>query len=89
MVLFDYLTEDCKNLASLEQDQMYHVLHPDGDSAAVANLKRFSELGVNHIIFAWPCFWWFDYYPGLNNYLRGNFKCSLENDRLVIFDLKK
>jgi hypothetical protein len=33
--------------------------------------------------------WWLDYYKGFNQYLRSNFFCMLDNERLVAFDLRR
>jgi hypothetical protein len=44
--------------------------------------------GAGFMVFAWPAFWWLEHYIGLNQYLRSNFHCVLENDRLVVFYLK-
>jgi hypothetical protein len=44
--------------------------------------------GARFIAFGWPSFWWFDHYKNFTSYLRNKFKCILENDRLVVFDLR-
>ncbi len=38
---------------------------------------------------AWPAFWWLEYYKELHQYLRSNFSCLLENENLVLFDLRE
>jgi hypothetical protein len=40
------------------------------------------------MILVWPAFWWLDYYSEFSRYLRARFPCSLENERLVVFDLR-
>ena len=44
--------------------------------------------GCTFIGFAWPAFWWLDYYTGLRTYLYTNFRCALHNSRLIAFDLR-
>ncbi len=62
---------------------------PANDDAAIRELERLRQSGVAAIAFAWPAFWWLEYYGALNRYLRATFRCLLENDRLVVFDLSR
>jgi 2-polyprenyl-3-methyl-5-hydroxy-6-metoxy-1,4-benzoquinol methylase len=61
---------------------------PADDEAAVGELERLRQAGANFIAFGWPAFWWLDYYSGFQHHLRQRFHCILENDRLVVFDLR-
>ena len=61
---------------------------PDTDETAIRELERLRQAGASHIIFAWPSFWWLDYYIGFRNHLQSNFPCLLSNDRLVAFSLE-
>jgi hypothetical protein len=61
---------------------------PADDATAVSELKRLRQAGADYIAFAWPAFWWLDHYMGLNRHLRSNFTCVLEDDLLVVFDLR-
>jgi hypothetical protein len=61
---------------------------PDDDQAAIQEVERQRQTGAGFMVVAWPAFWWLDYYSGLSQYLRNNFPCRLENDRLVIFELR-
>jgi hypothetical protein len=61
---------------------------PPNDEEAIRRLGDLRRSGAHFIAFAWPAFWWLDYYTGLHQHLRSNFPCILENDRLVIFDLR-
>jgi SAM-dependent methyltransferase len=61
---------------------------PDNDQTAIRELERLRQAGASHIVFAWPSFWWLDYYNGLRNHLQSNFPCLLSNERLVVFGLK-
>ena len=40
------------------------------------------------MVFTWPAFWWLDAYPRLQRYLVAGFRCVLQNDRVVVFDLR-
>ena len=62
---------------------------PADDTTAVSELLRLRDAGAEYIAFAWPAFWWLEHYAGLNRHLRANFCCVLENDGLVVFDLRK
>lgn len=71
----------------LERDGQYGGSPPD-DETAIRELERLRRSGASLMIFAWPAFWWLDYYSGLRDHLRSKFCCVLENDRLVAFDLR-
>ena len=73
-------------LPFLEQDGQYWGA-PQDDEIAIRELERMRQAGASFIVIAWPAFWWLDYYSGLRNYLSSNFRCVLDNSRLVIFDL--
>jgi hypothetical protein len=70
-----------------EQDGQYWGPPPD-DATAIRAFERLRGSGASFMVFAWTAFWWFDYYPGLRDHLRSEFRCVLENERLVAFDLR-
>lgn len=71
----------------LERDGQYWGAPPDNETA-IRELERLRQAGASFIVFAWPAFWWLDHYAGLHRHLRSRFRCVLENDRLVMFDLR-
>jgi O-methyltransferase len=71
----------------LERKGQYWGPPPD-DATAIQELERLRRAGTTCIVFAWPAFWWLDYYNGFNQYLRSNFFCIMENKRLIAFDLR-
>ncbi len=60
---------------------------PADDGAAVEELERLRREGAGFIVFAWPTFWWLDYYRRLDDYLRTGCRRLVTNDRLIIFEL--
>ncbi len=74
-------------LPFLERDGQYWGPPPD-DETAVREFERLRGAGATFMVFAWPAFWWLDYYAGLQAHLQSRFRCVLENDRLVVFDLR-
>ena len=62
---------------------------PPNDETAIREVERLRQSGANFIVFAWPAFWWLDCYKGFNQYLRSVFRCTLENERLVAFDMRQ
>lgn len=62
---------------------------PEDDESAIAELERRCAAGASFIAFAWPAFWWLEHYRGLSDHLRSHFPCVLENERLVLFDLRR
>jgi hypothetical protein len=61
---------------------------PTDDSTAIEEFKQLSERGAAYIAFAWPAHWWLKHFPKFNDYLRSMFHCVLQNERLVVFDLR-
>jgi len=56
---------------------------------AIRELGRLQDAQIPFIVFAWPAFWWLDYYSGLGQRLRSTCRLLLENDRVMIFDLRR
>lgn len=71
----------------LEKDGQYAGPPPDDDTA-ITELERLRNLNAGFIAFAWPAFWWCNYYLQFLQYLHSRFHCVLENERLIIFNLK-
>jgi hypothetical protein len=71
-----------------EQDGVYWG-PPLNDAAAIAEIERQHERGIHLIVFTWMAFWWLDYYTGMYNYLKLNYECVLNNERLMAFNLQK
>jgi hypothetical protein len=61
---------------------------PQDDAAAIREFERMRESGAKFIVFADPALWWLDYFSEFNRHLRQSFRCILENDRLIGFDLR-
>ena len=61
---------------------------PADDEHAIDEFRRLRSSGASHLVVGWPAFWWLDYYTDFAAWLRECFSCVLENDRLVVFDLR-
>jgi glycosyltransferase involved in cell wall biosynthesis/SAM-dependent methyltransferase len=81
------LTADRPVLPFLERDGRYWGAPPDDDTA-IRELERMRRSGASLLAFAWPAFWWLDYYTGFRSHLRSQFPCLLENERLIVFDVR-
>ena len=77
-----------RRIPFLERGGQYWGAPPD-DHTAIREFERLRHAGADFMIFAWPAFWWLEYYSEFSGYLRARFPCSLENERLVVFDLRK
>jgi len=69
-----------------ERDGVYWG-RPADDDSAIREFERLRRNGAKFIVFAWPSFWWFDYYAEFARHLYSNCRCVLQNERLVVFDL--
>lgn len=61
---------------------------PSDDTTAIQEAERLRKEGAAFVVVAWPGFWLLEYHKEWNQYLRSNFPCLLENENLVIFDLR-
>jgi hypothetical protein len=61
---------------------------PADDEAAIRELTRLKDAGATRIVFAWPSYWWLNFYARFHRHLRDNFPCAVENERLMVFDLR-
>ncbi len=77
-----------KVIPFLERDEEYWG-PPGDDATAIIEIERHCNNGATFIIFAWPAFWWLDYYSEMHNHLKFNYKCVLNNERLIGFSLQK
>jgi len=62
---------------------------PSDDDTAVTEMEELRREGAGFIAFVWTARWWLDHYDRFHRYLREHYRCVLENDRLVVFDLRK
>ena len=72
----------------LERRGQYWGPPPDSITA-IQELERLRQSGLNFIAFLWPAFWWLDYYTGFHCMLRSQYRCVLQNERLVAFKLER
>jgi glycosyl transferase family 2 len=82
------IVKDCRQIPFLERDGKYWG-RPADSSAAIQELERLRSEGADYLVFAWQAFWWLDYYSEFHKYMRATFPCTLENDRLLVFDLSQ
>lgn len=61
---------------------------PAHDKSAIREVERLRRSGATFMIVGWPAFWWLDHYTGLRHHLEANYRCVLNNARLVAFDLR-
>jgi lipopolysaccharide biosynthesis protein len=59
------------------------------DETALREVEQLREAGAGFLVVAWPAFWWLNYYAAMHQHLRSRFGCLLENERLVVFDLRR
>jgi hypothetical protein len=72
----------------LEHGGHYWGAPPD-DQTAIEELERLRQGGANFVVIGWPAFWWLEYYGGFHSHLRSKYRRVLENERLVVFELRR
>jgi len=81
------VSENLKQLPFLERNGEYWG-PPADDETAIRELARMREQHhAGFIAFGWPAFWWLDHYQNFAAHLRQNFRCLLQNERLVVFSM--
>jgi hypothetical protein len=84
----DFAGATRRRVPFLERGGQYWGAPPD-DRTAIDELERLRrETRASHIAFGWPSFWWLEHYAEFGAHLRTRFRCVLENERLVVFDLR-
>jgi SAM-dependent methyltransferase len=71
----------------LEQNGQYWG-PPADDESAIRELTRLRQSGAKFLVFAWPAFWWLEYYTEFHRDVCSHYHCVLKNERLVVFDLR-
>jgi glycosyltransferase involved in cell wall biosynthesis len=77
-----------RRIPFLERDGQYWG-RPADDASAMTELERLRQSGACSIVFIESTMWWLQHYAGLHRYLRSQYRCLLENKRLVAFDLRR
>jgi hypothetical protein len=82
------ITSGRRRIPFLERDGAYWG-KPSDDDEAIREIHRLRRNGANFMAFAWPAFWWLDYYSRMRRYLFAEFPCLHKNDSLMLFDLRE
>ena len=61
---------------------------PADDAEAIAELEKLRAQGAAAALLASSCFWWLDFYHDFAEHLRATSRRVLENESLIIFELK-
>lgn len=61
---------------------------PEDDRQAIKAVVQLRKEGASFIVFIFSTFWWLEHYKSLYCYLRSEFRCVMENNHLVAFDLR-
>ena len=72
----------------LEREGRYWGRPPDADTA-IREVERLRRSGRTFMVFSWPAFWWLDCYGDLQRHLVTGYCRVLQNDRVVVFDLRR
>ncbi|MCI0413760.1 hypothetical protein L0222_13285 [bacterium] len=58
---------------------------PENDQDAIQEIDQITKNGTRFLVFLWPFFWWFEYFPELHSHLQRNFHCLASNNDIVIY----
>ena len=78
---------DRQRLAFTERQGTYFG-PPATDQQAIDELARGRAAGATHFALMWPAFWFFDAFPRFEQHLRTAHRSVLENERMVVFELR-
>lgn len=62
---------------------------PGSDELALGELSRLQSLGAEYFAIAFPSFWLLEQFPQFATHLRSQFKCRIEQDDLLVFQLEE
>lgn len=62
---------------------------PADDYQAIRDLERLRMAGAAMIVIWWTAFWWLDHYAEFARHLREQHECVLDEEHLIIFDLRR
>jgi hypothetical protein len=80
--------EGRRRISFLERDGEYWG-RPSDDTTAIQELERLRQSGACFLLFGWPAFWWLDHYAGFYRHLKATYPCTVQNERLVGFELRR
>lgn len=83
----DALGRNGRAIPFLERDGQYFG-PPADDDTAIREVERCRRAKAAFIAFLWPAFWWLQHYQAFHDHLRANYRRVIENDRMVVFDLR-
>ncbi len=86
--LGDTFLEARRALPFVERDGRYWG-PPPSDEAAVQEFERLRRAGASFIVFVRSTFWWLEHYPALRGRLTSTFPRLLQNERVLVFDLRQ
>ena len=83
----DTLGRNRRAIPFLERDGQYFG-PPADDATAIREVERLRQSQAAFIAFVWPALWWLQHFQAFHHHLRASYRCVLENDRMVVFDLR-
>jgi hypothetical protein len=69
------------------RDGIYWGL-PANDEDLISEIESILAAGIEHVVIAWPAFWWLEHYQRFSSYLASRFHRVCENERVVVFQLR-
>jgi glycosyltransferase involved in cell wall biosynthesis len=60
---------------------------PVDDAEAIREIERLRASGWTYVVFAWPSFWWLDYYCAFRRHLEAHYRLILSTARVRVFQL--
>lgn len=61
---------------------------PENGSQAIESLEDWRRGGARFLVFTWPAFWWFDFFPDLTTHIRERYRVVFRSNSVIIFSLK-
>lgn len=72
-----------------EHEEGYWGGPPQEDQHAIDETLKLIARGARWLVFAWPAFWWFEYYLEYKDFVHQNYAVFHQCDDFVVFDVSK
>ena len=71
-----------------EENGIYCGPPENGEKGIAALKETIARYEADHLVLAWPSFWWLDTYPEMNGYIKNNFNHIASTPELILYKIR-